>query len=143
MSYLQMQADGLDLQHGTDAVPENTASATANADGSKPKQQKTPVDRLADRAGSRIPHHRQHRAESLGRRLSQPFAWLKRPGKVNRKHAANRSVLPAQRPRLQCCGVPVHLVIAFGMGIGLLAVLGVFLALPLYVYLDRLSHMQC
>lgn len=143
MSYLQMQADGLDMKHGTDAVPEHTASVTTNDDDSKPKQKKTSVDRLAGRAGRRSCRRTQHRTESLGRRLSQPFAWLKRPGKVNRKRAANRSVLPAQRPRLQCCGVPVHLVIAFGMGIGLLAVLGVFLALPLYVYLDRLSHMQC
>lgn len=58
-------------------------------------------------------------------------SWLKRKSRLCRQR------------RLQCCGVPVHLVVAACMGVGCIAVLGLFLALPLYLYLDRFPHMRC
>lgn len=62
-------------------------------------------------------------------RLKRP--WLKRKSKQCRQQ------------RLQCCGVPVHLIVAACMGLGCIAVLGIFVALPLYLYLDRFPDMQC
>lgn len=63
------------------------------------------------------------------------FGNFKKPSLCNK--ASHR------QQRSQCCGVPLHLVIAVCMGIGAIAVLGVFVALPLYLYLDRFPQMQC
>lgn len=154
MSYLQMQADGLNMAHEGDATPEHTAqkrhatgcaaSAPVKDCDGKPKLHKAlGPGTAARRVHQGKQHSRQSSIGGLAGCFTHPSSWFKKSGLRSKGRARNRHVLPAQCPRLQCCGVPVHLVIAFSMGIGLLAVLGVFLALPLYVYLDRLPGLQC
>ena len=151
MSYLQMQADGLNMAHDSDVIPDHTAqkrqatSQAANAFDKGCDSKLQLHEALGPGTAARRVHQgKQHsRIGGLARCFTHPPAWFKTSGSRSRSRAKNRNVLPAQCPRSQCCGVPVHLMIAFGMGIGLLAVLGVFLALPLYVYLDRLPRMQC
>ena len=64
-----------------------------------------------------------------------------RLNKLRKQRKQNRATCRQQRS--QCCGVPVHLVVVVCMSVGATAVLGVFLALPLYLYLDRFPHMEC
>lgn len=153
MSYLQMQADGLDMGHDGDTVSGPGAhkhcdmgmvAGTGRKSTDRSGQQKPVTAKLLGRSSHRGKQHSWlGRMGGLARRFAHTASRYRRPDSSRKRHSKNRHVLPAQCPRLQCCGVPVHLVLAFGMGIGLLAVLGVFVALPLYVYLNRLPHMQC
>lgn len=149
MSYLQMQADGIDHGHGANEAahtgpkqPCNPAHAEATKAVSKPKPQSM-LATTASKSHQGNKHSRQSRVASLAGHLGHPYDCFKKTAGRRKKLPESRHVLPLGCPRLHCCGVPVHLLLAFAMGLGLLAVLGVFLALPLYVYLGRLQHMQC
>ena len=63
--------------------------------------------------------------------------------RLGRSRPRKKKQTQSRQQHLQCCGIPVHLVVAAVMGVGCIAVLGVFVALPLYLYLDRFPHMQC
>ena len=153
-SYLQMQADALGKSNSTKTGSGHAASLT---------QARRDTDDLTYHTSQRQSRSRQalnaqsvHRDKPISKRRAcalqgmknrcmRPFTRLSRPGEPG-KHPnvqKHKHVMPSKCPRQQCCGVPVHVVIALSMGLGLVAVLGVFLALPLYVYLGRLPHMQC
>lgn len=75
-------------------------------------------------------------------RTQQVSSSRGRFSKLRRSWPKKKS-LQCRQQRVHCCGVPVHLVVAACMGTGCIAVLGVFVALPLYLYLDRFPHVQC
>ncbi|KAL0024178.1 hypothetical protein WJX77_004493 [Trebouxia sp. C0004] len=70
-----------------------------------------------------------------------PLLKQARLNKMRKQRKQNRATYRQQRS--QCCGVPVHLVVVVCMSVGATAVLGVFVALPLYLYFDRFPHMEC
>ena len=81
---------------------------------------------------------------SLGRELTNSDRNSRLSTRTGKAHKQScRRVFSHKQRRSQCCGVPLHLVVLTCMAVGAVAVLGVFLALPLYVYLDKLPHMQC
>lgn len=74
---------------------------------------------------------------------SKQCRQLLRKARFGKLKSRKQSKVAGRQQRSQCCGVPLHLVVMVCMGIGAVAVLGVFVALPLYLYLDRFPHMEC
>jgi hypothetical protein len=70
-----------------------------------------------------------------------PLLEKARLNKLRKQRKQNRAT--CRQHRSQCCGIPLHLVVVVCMSVGATAVLGVFVALPLYLYLDRFPHMEC
>ena len=74
---------------------------------------------------------------------SERCRQLLRKARFGKLNSRKQSKAAGRQQRSQCCGVPLHLVVVVCMGVGAVAVLGVFVALPLYLYLDRFPHMEC
>ena len=74
---------------------------------------------------------------------SKQCRQLLRKARFGKLKSRKQSKAAGRQQRSQCCGVPLHLVVMVCMGVGAVAVLGVFVAVPLFLYLDRFPLMEC
>lgn len=109
-------------------IDQHASKAKANAEAAEARQH-----RQADGLAAAL-------IDGMQAKAKQAF------GKKNVDRARQSNMVKAatvKQHRSQCCGVPAHLMVAASMTAGATAILGIFVALPLYVYLDRLPRMQC